>query len=149
MYTSHISYFIFLCVSHIHIKDCLSWPHILPQWIFRLDLMGQTSAQCQYTFSIILKQKEKMRRVIIFPLSSTWLKIQPWDSRRTAAESMAASSNVNSKHEGLDFYTTMALFWLKGMTDITVVNHSPFLYLSNHKMSLLPAVMIIFQEFST
>ncbi len=50
---------------------------------------------------------------------------------------MAASlsSNVNSKYEGPDFYATMALFCLKGMTDITVVNHSPFLYRNNHKMS--------------
>ncbi len=49
---------LYFCVSHIYIKDSLSWPHILPQWIFWLDLMGQTSAQSQYAFSIILKQKE-------------------------------------------------------------------------------------------
>lgn len=68
---------LFLCVSHIHIKDSLPWPHILPQWIFRLDLVGQTSAQCQYAFSIILKQNEKTRRVIIFPCRLPDLKYNP------------------------------------------------------------------------
>lgn len=105
---------------------------------FQIGFHGTNLAQCQYAFFHNTKAEGKVEEGYYFPRRIPDNKILLWDGRRTAVESMAAglSSNVSPKYEGLDLYITMTLFWLKGMTDITIADHSPFLYRNSHKTSL-------------